>query len=139
MQDENFILSMNPLEADAWRGLVEVVQNFVGNRRAPDFEEVVQNIIDAYQRLGANISIKVHFLHNYFDQFPANFSDVSDEQGECFHQDIKEIETRYQGRWDVRIMADYCWSINRDNSKANHSRQSRKRKFLAKHSSSFME
>ena len=139
MQDENFILSMNPLEADAWRGLVGVVQNFVGNRRAPDFEESVQNIIDAYQRLGANISIKVHFLHNYFDRFPANCSDVSDEQGERFHQDIKEIETRYQGRWDVRMMADYCWSIKRDNSKANHSRQSRKRKFLPKHSSSFME
>ena len=27
MQDENFIFSMNPLEADAWRGFVGVVQN----------------------------------------------------------------------------------------------------------------
>ena len=82
MQDENFILSINPLEADAWRGFVGVVQNFLGNSRAPNFEDVVQNMPDAYQRLGANTSIKVHFLHNHLDRFPANCGDVSDESGE---------------------------------------------------------
>ena len=39
---------------DAWRGFVGVVQNFLGNRRAANFEEVIQNMLDAYQRLGAN-------------------------------------------------------------------------------------
>ena len=114
MQDEIFILSMNPLEADAWWGFVGVVQNFLGNRRAANFEEVVQNMLDAYQRLGANMSIKVHFLHKHLDRFPANCGDVSDEQGEH-------------------------WSIKHENPKANHSRQSRKKKFLPKHSSSFMK
>ena len=132
MQDENFIFSMNLYEADAWWGFVGVVQNFLGNRTAANFEEVVQNMLDAYQRLGANMSIKVStsFLLT---------GNVGDEQGERFHQDIKEMETRYQRRWDARMMADYCWSIKRDNPKANHSRQSQKRKFLPKHSSSFME
>ena len=139
MQDENFILSMNLLEADAWRGFVGVVQNFLGNRRAANFEEVVQKMLDAYQRLGANMSIKVHFLHSHLDRFLTNCGDVSDKQGERFHQHIKEMETRYQGRWDTRMMADYCRSIKRDNPKANNSRQSRKRKLLPKHSSSFME
>ena len=45
MQDENFILSMDPLEADAWQGFVGVVQNFLGNRRAANFEEVAQNML----------------------------------------------------------------------------------------------
>ena len=130
---------MNPLEADAWRGFVGVVQNFLGNRRAANFEEVMQNTLDAYQRPAANMSIKVHFLHNHLGRFPDNCGDVSDEQGERFHQDIKEIKTRYQGRWDARMMEDYCLSIRRNNPKANHSRQSRKRQFLPKHSSSFME
>ena len=138
MQDENFILSMNPLEADAWQGFVVAVQNFLGNRRAANVEKV-QNMLYAYQRLKANMNIKVLFLHNHLDRFPAKCSDVSDEQGKHFHQDIKEMETRYQRRWDARMMANYCWSIKHDNSKANHSRQSRKRKFLPKHSSSFME
>ncbi|EFN85286.1 hypothetical protein EAI_02819, partial [Harpegnathos saltator] len=26
-----------------------------------------------------------------------------------FHQDIKEMEKRYQGRWDIHMLADYCW------------------------------
>ena len=72
------------------------------------------------------------FLRNHLDRFPANCGNVSDEQGEHFHQDIKEMETRYQGRWDARMMADYCWSITRDNPKANHSRKSRKKKILTK-------
>ena len=80
MQDENFILSMNPLEADTWRSFVGVVQNFLGNRRATNFEKVVQNMLDAYQRLGANMNIQVHFLHNHLDRFPANYGDVSDKQ-----------------------------------------------------------
>ena len=139
MQGENFIVSMNPLEADVWRGFVGVVQNFLGNRRVANFEEVLQNMLDVYQRLGSNMSIKVHFLHNHLDRFPANCGAVSDEQGEHFHQDIKEMKTRYQGRWDGRMMVDYCCSIKRVNPKVNHSRQSRIRKFLPKHSSSFME
>ena len=139
MQDEIFILSMNPLEADAWWGFVGVVQNFLGNRRAANFEEIIQNMLDAYQHLGANMSIKVHFLHNHLDQFPAYCGDDSDEQGERFHQDFKEKETRYQGRWDARMMVDYCWSIKHENPKANHSGQSRKKKFLPKHCSCFMK
>ena len=101
MQDEKFILSMNPLKADAWQGFVGVVQNFLGNRSAGNFEEIVQNMLDAYQHLGANISIKEHFLHNHLDRFPANCCNISDEQGERFHQDIKEMRTRYRGRWDA--------------------------------------
>ena len=54
MQDENFKLSMNTLETDAWRGFVGVVQNFLGNRRAANFEEVIQNMLDVYQHLGTN-------------------------------------------------------------------------------------
>ena len=50
------------------------------------------------------MSIKVHFLHNHLDRFPANCGDVSDEQVERFHQDIKEMETRYQGRSNDGIL-----------------------------------
>jgi len=56
----------------------------------------------------------MHFLHNHIDQFPGNLHDYSEEQGERFHQDIKEMERRYQGRWDVNMMADYCWTLKGD-------------------------
>ena len=38
------------------------------------------------------MSIKVHFLHSYLDRFPGNLGALSDEQGERFHQDVKETE-----------------------------------------------
>ncbi|GBP44778.1 Alpha-globin transcription factor CP2 [Eumeta japonica] len=41
-----------------------------------------------------------NFLGNY-----------SEEQGKRFHQDLKVMEERYQGRWDCHMMADYCWSL----------------------------
>ena len=45
------------------------------------------------------MSIKLHYLDSHLDTFPDNLGDVSEEQGEKFHQDIKIMEDRYQGRW----------------------------------------
>jgi len=56
-------------------------------------------------------------LENYLDKFPENLGDFSEEQGERFHQDIRVMETRYQGRWDVNMMADFCWTMKRDTPK----------------------
>ena len=39
---------------------------------------------------------------------------MSEEQGERFHQDIKTMEKRYQGRWNVNMKVDYCWCLLRD-------------------------
>ena len=55
---------------------------------------------------------------------------MNDEQGDRFHQDIKEMETRYQGRWDIVMIADYCWTLRRYIPAGEHSRRSKKRKFM---------
>ena len=70
-------------------------------------------------------------LFSHIDRFPEKLGATSDEQGERFHQDIKEMETRYQGRWDAAMMADYCWTLKRDIPSAEHSRISKKRKFIS--------
>jgi hypothetical protein len=57
------------------------------------------------------MSLKVHFLHSHLDFFPENLGEVSDEQGECFHQDTKSMEDRYQGFWNNFMVADYCWML----------------------------
>ena len=51
---------------------------------------------------------------------------ISDSHG---LESRKEMETRYQGRWDAVIMADYCWNLKRDFPAAKHSRSSKKREF----------
>ncbi|XP_056636856.1 uncharacterized protein LOC130445312 [Diorhabda sublineata] len=57
----------------------------------------------APKSLGCNMSIKVHYLHSHLDRFPDNLGEITEEQGERFHQDIKCMEDRYQGRWDTHI------------------------------------
>jgi hypothetical protein len=49
-------------------------------------------------------------------------------QGERFHQDIKEMEKRYQGRWNEHMMADYCWMLMRDCKDEGCAKKSKKRK-----------
>ena len=60
------------------------------------------------------------------DWFPEKLGSMIDEQEERFHQDLKEMETRYQGRWDVVMMAEYCWNLKRDLPAAEHSSSSKK-------------
>ena len=57
------------------------------------------------------MSLKMHFLHSTLDFFPSNLGEVSDEQGEKFHQDISVIEEQYQGRYDANMMEDFCWYL----------------------------
>jgi len=46
-----------------------VVKGFLGNRRAQKYEELV-NLLQSYQKLGCNMSLKIHFLHSYLGVFP---------------------------------------------------------------------
>ena len=87
-------------------------------------------MLNAFRDLGCNMSVKLHFLKSHLDSFPENLGAVSDEQGERFHQDLMVMEERYQGRWDSHMMADYCWSIKRDEVEKSYRRKSYKIKFL---------
>jgi len=129
IRDAEFEKSMNKVEQKAWNAFVLVVKNFLGNNKASNYAELVNNMVTAFQKLGCNMSIKLHYLFSHMDRFPENLGSMSDEQGERFHQEMKEMETRYQGRWNAVMMADYCWTLKRDIPDAEHSRVSNKRKF----------
>ena len=114
MRDNNFQSSMDIVEESAGKSFFQVTESFLGNHRAVNYNEIVNSMLKHFKELGANMSIEVHYLHSHLDNFPDNCGDYSDEQGERFHQDIKTMEERYQGRWDHHMMADYCWSLERD-------------------------
>ena len=77
-----------------------------------------------------NMSVKVHFLSSHLDYFPNNLGAVSEKQGKRLHQGIKTMVKRYQGRWSINMMADYCWCLKRDSVQdTRYSRKSKKRKF----------
>ena len=120
---------MTVVEARAWKAFSKVVHNFLGNKRADNYIELVEELFPAYKTLG-RISNKVHYLHSHLSKFPANLGNVSEEQGERFHQDVKAMKERYQGRWNCNMMEVYCWSLMRDIPYAVHKRLATKRKFL---------
>ncbi|GBM55237.1 hypothetical protein AVEN_31542-1 [Araneus ventricosus] len=92
-------------------------------------------MIRNFKILGCSMSLKVHFLDSHLDYFPENLGAVIEESGERFHQDIKEMERRYQGKWNVSMIAEYCWMLQRDNLCKVHKRKSNKRIFEMKSSS----
>ena len=122
---------MNEKESCAWSAFVEAVKNFLGNRKVVKCKGIMAKLLSSLQDMADNTSIKLYFLYSHLDRFPENFDDLSYEQGDQFHQDISEMEVRYQGRWNAAMLANYCWSIKRDDGFAIHSRRSLKRKFMA--------
>ena len=88
-----FANSMNEVELEAF-----VLKKFLSNNKARNYAELVTNLLTAFRNLGYNMSIKMHYLFSHMGRFPENLGSISDEQGERFHQDMKEMVTRYQGR-----------------------------------------
>jgi hypothetical protein len=98
MFDKDFLLTTTEIEREAWLVFKSVVTKLLGNNKEPDFVTIVANMLEKFKFLGCLISLNIHFLNSHLDFFPENIDAVSEEQGECFHQDIKEMERRYQGR-----------------------------------------
>ncbi|KAJ8707600.1 hypothetical protein PYW07_011277 [Mythimna separata] len=120
---------MTQIKSEAWLSFVLVVKNFLGNHKAPEYQELVAKMLQNFNKLGVNMSIKLHFLHSHLDRFPQNLGDYSEEQGERFRQDIRIMEERYQGRWDSHMMADYCWTLKRDCPDKVNKRKSQRESF----------
>ncbi|KAK3865951.1 hypothetical protein Pcinc_028473 [Petrolisthes cinctipes] len=114
-----------PIELSAWLCLKSVIGNFLGNHQSPEYEKTVDELMESFR-----MSVKMHFLRSHLDYFSNNCGDFSEEKGERFHKDIQVMEERYQGRWDVNFLADYCWCLKRDVVSARHNRKSVKRPFI---------
>lgn len=107
-KDEGFTTVMNDQEKTSWLSFKEVCTKFLGNTKDADYKNIVANMIKNFQLSGCLMNLKMHFLDSHLDQFPENNGDFSEEQGERFHQDLKEFERRFQGQWGINMFADYC-------------------------------
>ena len=117
-RDEKFVYMMNDKEKVAWLFSVAVTQYFLGYKKADNYHVLVTTMLLANCDPGCKMSIKLHFLHSHLDEFPSNPGDVSNEQGEQFHQDLMTTEHRYQDRWDRNMMADYYWNAPKKSTSA---------------------
>jgi len=63
IKDKFFGKLLQGNEKAAWDSFKFVVKVFMGHRRAQNYEELVNNLLQRYQKLGCNMSLKIHFLH----------------------------------------------------------------------------
>ena len=123
MIDKDFLKKLNPVEKRAWLSFISLCEHFLGNKRSANYIEVVNEFLEAYGEMGCNMSIKIHFLHSHLGFFPENLGQLSDEQGERFHQEISAIEKRFEGKNQVRVLANYCWSLKRETDDSSYKRR----------------
>ena len=124
MQDKQFDEDLNETERNAGLSFKRICKDYLGNHKAANYQDVVQDLLTSYKAMGCNMSLKIHFLESHLEFFPENLGEVSDEHGERFHQDILAMEKRYQGKWTSSMLADYCWALKRDVPEANYRRKS---------------
>ena len=61
MLDIQFDNTLEEDEKAAWENFKLVVRNSLGNHRAHNYQEIVESMLDSYQTLGCNMSLKLHF------------------------------------------------------------------------------
>ena len=120
VKDPNFDKTLDAIELNAWRTLKSVISNFLGNTRVSNYVKIVEDLLQAFKKMGCHMSPKIHLLHSHLQFFQDNLCDFSDVHGERFHQDIAVIEKRYCGKLTENLLADYCWDlITESNSKGS--------------------
>ena len=58
INNKRFVLSMTAVEKNAWLSFSAVVENFLGNFKARNYRELVDELLESE----CNMSVKVHFI-----------------------------------------------------------------------------
>ncbi|GBO46167.1 hypothetical protein AVEN_168626-1 [Araneus ventricosus] len=110
MKDENFETKMETNERKAWESFKLIITNFLGNKKDPNFNSIVEEMINNFKILSYSMSLKVHVLDSHLDYFPENLGAVSEEQGEIFHKKYKgngdAISRKMECQHDSRLLLD---------------------------------
>ena len=106
LKDQDFNTKLNLAERRAWKAFEKsVCRNFLGNEKAENYTEIMQELISSYSAMWCNISLKLSsysamwcnislkllFLHSHMDFLPEYKAAASDEHGERFHPGISQI------------------------------------------------
>ena len=96
IKDEYFDKLLQGDEKAVWDSFKFVVKGFLGNRRAQNYEDLVNNLLQSYQKLGCNMSLKINFLNSHLDfsqrnvvQWMMNTENVSIKTFLQLRRDIK--------------------------------------------------
>lgn len=96
---------------EARKALKSVIRGVLGKNRVKreDAVELVNKMLHYYHKIGASMTLKLHFLHHHLDDFLQQLPTESDEQGERFHHVTMPMEKRYKGKKLDSLLAEVCW------------------------------
>jgi len=49
-----------------------ICKDFLGNNKAANYQDVVQDLLASYKTVGCNMSLKIHLLESHLDFFSEN-------------------------------------------------------------------
>ena len=62
LEERDISTKLNGTERRVWEAFENVCRNFLGNKKAENCSEILQELISSYSALGCNMSLKVHVL-----------------------------------------------------------------------------
>jgi len=70
IQDKQFGDDLNKTERNAWLSFKRICEDFLGNHKAANYQDVVQGLLTSYKAIGCNLNLKIQFLESHLDFFP---------------------------------------------------------------------
>ena len=67
MQDKQFDEDLNETGRNAWLSFKRICEDLLGNHKAANCQDVVQDLLTSYKAMGCNMSHKIHFLELHFN------------------------------------------------------------------------
>lgn len=113
-KDTEFEQCLTAEEAVAWDNLRAVIDGVLGIHRIVGWNVLVENMLESFEKIKVNMSLKVHFMHHHQDQFQMQLPTESDQHGERFHQVTAQLEHWYNGKRLNSLLADICWNLQLD-------------------------
>lgn len=110
----NFDGLLTDIQKTAWIAFKSFCFHFCSNKASGEGKIWAKRLVESFEQMGCLMSVKVHYIHNHLDKFPANPSQSSDEMGERAHQDLKLIEKRFAGKNLLNALCEYCWTLTRE-------------------------
>lgn len=108
MKDTQFDDCLDHNKLIAWVAVKTVIENFLGKHRAENYRILVSDMLEAFERMGVSVSLRIHFLHLHLDYFEKQLASGSNEHGKRFHQVTMPMEIRYQGKKLDTMLGDIC-------------------------------
>jgi len=62
LEDHDISTKLNCTERRAWKAFETVCRNFLGNKKAENYSEILHELISSYSAIGCNMSSKLSVL-----------------------------------------------------------------------------